>query len=155
MEGQKLLGIILLSLGIFLTLINFKLLPSSSILFIFAIGFLYSYYKFGRNIGFLIPGLIFVAIGVFSILEETWNIGGVYFLLFLGLAFIFIFIIHTSKLPSYGEKYWPLYPGLILTGLSLILIFQEKTAQYLNILIPILLILIGFVMLIRGAQKSK
>lgn len=154
---QKLLGIILLSLGIFLTLITFNIIPSSSVLFVFALGFLYSYYKFGRNIGFLIPGLIFVAIGTFTILEETWGIGGIYFLLFLGLAFIFVFTIHTSKIPSkdYGEKYWPLYPGLILTGLGLILIFQKETAQHLNILIPILLILIGFVMLIRGAQKSK
>lgn len=155
METQKLIGVILVALGIFLTLVTFNLIPGSSILFIFALGFLYAYYKFGKNIGFLIPGLIFVAIGIFTILEEAWNIGGIYFLLFLGLAFILIFLIHTSKIQTkdYGERYWPLYPGFILTGLSLILIFQQKVAKYLNIVIPLLLILIGFLILIRGQKK--
>ncbi|MCS7201814.1 MAG: hypothetical protein NZ841_03450 [Dictyoglomus sp.] len=156
METQKLLGIILISFGIFLILINFNLIPGSAILFIFALGFLYAYYKWGRNLGFLIPGLIFLAIGTFTILEKTWNIGGIYFLLFLGLAFIFVFLLHTSKLPSkdYGERYWPLYPGFILTGLSLILIFQQRLAMYLNIVIPILFILIGVLMLIKGFKKT-
>jgi hypothetical protein len=152
MEGQRLVGIIFVSLGILLTLITLNILPGSSVLFVFAIGFFYAYYKFGRNIGFLIPACIFLAISIFTILEELWHIGGIYFLLFLGLAFILIFVIHTSKLKAeeYSEKYWPLYPGLILSGLGLILIFQNKFAEYLNFLVPIILILIGVILLLRG-----
>lgn len=155
MEAQRLLAIILISLGIILTLTTLNVIPGSSILFILAIGFLYAYYKFRKNIGFLIPGVLFIAIGVFSILKEIWNIDGLYFLLFLGLAFISIFLIHTSKITTgnVGERYWPLYPGFILTGLSLILIFQQSVAQYLNLIVPLLLILIGVIMMIKGSKK--
>ncbi|PMQ02198.1 MAG: hypothetical protein CBR30_00635 [Dictyoglomus sp. NZ13-RE01] len=147
---QKILGMILLLIGIFLTLINFHLLSGSSIIFIFAISFLYMYKRFGKNIGFLIPGCILTAVGIYLLLRDLVYVEGIYFLPLLGLSFIAIYFVHTSKFSKYsGERYWPLYPGIILTTIGLILIFQEKLSNYINLLIPITLIIIGISLLIK------
>ncbi|MGB9858061.1 MAG: hypothetical protein ACPLKX_08005 [Dictyoglomaceae bacterium] len=152
MEGQKILAYILIALGILLTLVTFNLIPDSSILFIFGFGFITAYYIFKRNLGFLIPGCIITAVAIFAILKDIWDIDGIYFLLFLGLAFLAIFFIHTSKLniSNLGEKYWPLYPGFILIGISIVLLIFQENARLLGIIIPLFLIAIGVIMLLKN-----
>lgn len=162
-KGSFLLGIILIIAGIIFGLQTTNLLPGSSFLFILGAAFLAGYVVSGRKLGLLIPGCIITAIAAFSTLAEIFpNFPGAYMLVFLGLAFISIYLIHTLRMSgkSFASSVWPLYPGSILLSIGFIILLLEDNilglnARTIGLIFPILLILCGGVIILRNLLHTK
>lgn len=157
------LGLVLLSVGVFSALSTLKVLPGQGFLFILTIGFLAAYAFYGKNLGFLIPGCVLASIAVHATVQ-TWlpHLDGSFFLIMLGLAFAAVFVIHTARCnaDNWGAKYWPLFPAgsLILIGALVLSVRQnvlDFNLEYLNFLTPAILLIAGLIVLIKGAARSK
>ncbi|ADQ14636.1 hypothetical protein [Halanaerobium hydrogeniformans] len=159
---KKKLGIILIVIGIFLLLNTLNLIGEDIFIYILGGGFIFAYFSFGarkhyRNIGFLIPGTILLALALFSDLQRIEffrNIGGGLFFVLLGSAFLIVFI-HTR---AFSKWDWPIYPGLALLIFGLFIITVEKTEllrdlTVLNYLIPVILIAAGSLLIFK--QKNN
>uniref|UniRef100_A0A7C3MJA6 DUF5668 domain-containing protein n=1 Tax=Dictyoglomus thermophilum TaxID=14 RepID=A0A7C3MJA6_DICTH len=150
---EKAMAILLIFIGLLLLLSNFGILSGNLFLLIISAIFLFSYYRFNRNIGFLIPGCILLSIALFNILQSLYTINPVYIISFIGFGFLMIFFIHSSKKEySYAEKYWSIYPGIILISFGIILGLISKSPEYIRYLFPILLIIIGALLLFRSIK---
>lgn len=162
-KGPVLLGIILIIAGIIFGLQTTNLLPASSFLFIIGVAFLAGYVISGRKLGLLIPGCIITAIATFSTLSEIFhNFPGAYMLVFLGLAFISIYLLHTIRVSdkSIGSSVWPLYPGSILLSIGFIILLLEDNilglnARTIGLIFPILLILCGGAIVFHNLLHAK
>jgi hypothetical protein len=146
------MGILLITIGVFMLLNTFNLVSDNIFLYLLSAGFLITYIMLGarkhyRNIGFLIPASILTSIALSNDLQRIYfidNLGNGVFYLLLGLAFLII-LIHSSAFENWD---WPLYPGgsLIVFGLFVIFLDKSKYMQnlnYLNYIIPIILIALG------------
>lgn len=161
--NKKKLGILLITIGIFLILNTLNLVNDNIFLYLLSGAFFFSYFMLGarkhyRNIGFLIPGSILLAIALFSDLQRVDFIndlgGGVYFVL-LGLAFLVI-LIHSSAFDNWK---WPLYPAGVLIFFGAFVIFLDNSdfiekLNYLNYIIPIALIVIGALLIYLKENKE-
>ena len=167
--GRKSLGLILILLGVLFLLSNLGFFSGAIVLWIIGGSFLFFYYNSGksnsnRNLGLLIPGMIIIAVGVYDFLNKTLGITaieGVTFLIFLGIAFIGIYLIHTrhSENGGFGERNWPLFPALGLFAVSLLSLLEkhlesELIAQILGNMFPIVLIIVGIVIFVRAVSKK-
>ncbi|MDO8671834.1 MAG: hypothetical protein Q7O66_10455 [Dehalococcoidia bacterium] len=152
-------GFVLVLVGLFLILIQF--LQSAAGFAIMAVGvaFLAGYYLSKRQLGFLIPGLILIGFGAFVGLQQAGPIPFGFeslFFVFLGVPFLLVYAIHTRREGSWGARNWPLFPGLILCGLALLLLlianqFILNSDQWATVLLwwPILLVGIGIFLILR------
>ena len=160
---KKKLGIILITIGVFILLNTLNLISDDIFLYLLSGGFILTYFMLGarkhyRNIGFLIPGSILLAIALFSDLqriESIDNLGGGFFFIMLGLAFMVI-LIHTSAFEKWD---WPIYPGaaLILFGVFMLFVDNNEFIQnleYLNYITPLVLIALGVFFLYQN-RKNK
>ncbi|MEC9488189.1 MAG: hypothetical protein UMV23_01740 [Halanaerobium sp.] len=172
METQKrkafTLGGFLVALGIYFLLQNLNIIPDDYFLAFLSLGFLIVYFLGNRNLGFLIPGLIILA--VFSHAEWGWEVGqaigqqedGLFFI-FLGTAFVLIYLIHylPQRNSKEGGEYWPLYPGIALMGFGLVItydLFEQIPWNALETIgqwWPLILIAIGVGILVGPTQKGK
>ncbi len=130
MKRQNLLGFILVGLGIYFLLLNTGVLGGDFFLLFLAAAFIAAYFALGRNLGMLIPGTVIGAIGTFSVVEDAGIIpgdGGPLFLLFLGIAFLLVWLIHTLPYgEGWGGKNWPLFPGGILALLGVAFYIEDN-----------------------------
>lgn len=100
------LGIVLLFIGGFLLLSNLlEISIKDNILILIGLAFMTGYY-FKRNTGYLIAGIIILAIGISQIVD-TYNllrvdISGTIFLLGLGTAFLIIYFVKKIRGFIYG-----------------------------------------------------
>jgi len=160
---KKKLGILLITIGIFILLNTLNLISDDIFLYLLSGGFIFTYFILGarkhyRNIGFLIPGAILLAIALFSDLERIdfiESLGGGFFFIMLGLAFLTI-LIHTSAFKKWD---WPIYPAaaLILFGLFVIFVDNNDFIQkleYLNYITPLVLIGLGGLFLYQNRQNK-
>ncbi len=124
--SRNTLGALLILIGLFVTLSNLGLIGSGWMLFFVGSAFLIVYSlrggrRTGSNLGFLIPGSIIVMLWAFTWLDSAFDLGaasgGVFFLC-IGVAFFFIYFIHTRPGGGAGN-YWPAITGgsLFLFGL--------------------------------------
>ena len=155
-------GIILILVGVLSGLGTLKIFSGELVLYLFSIGFLGAYFGYRRNVGFLIPGCILASIAVFSSVEQRMpGFDGLYFLLFLGTAFIAVFLIHTlHNSSSWGERYWPLFPGLSLMIIGFLTLAVENKLlrfdlKYLNFVTPAILVIAGAVILINNFVRKN
>lgn len=163
------LGIILIIMGLFWILFNFRLFKSSWFLPIIGLAFLASYLYRGeeqqkRPIGFLITGCIITMIGLFCILNDNFKLDlleGPLFFFFLGVAFLPIYLFHTRQLTEQDlrQQRWPLTTGFSIIGFGLVILVIEAANTTLMrkvypILIPVLFILLGFYIIFFYKRKS-
>ncbi|MFP4021655.1 MAG: hypothetical protein ACLFUK_08620 [Halanaerobium sp.] len=161
---KKKSGILLIVIGIFILLNTLNLISDDIFLYLLGGGFIFTYFMLGarkhyRNIGFLIPGSILLAIALFSDLERIdfiKNLGGGFFFVMLGLAFLII-LIHTSAFEKWD---WPIYPAgsLIILGLFVIFVDNNDFIQeldYLNYITPVVLIAIGALLLFQNRRNKR
>jgi len=98
--NHLLIGLLLIGVGIFSLLGNFGLVTGEFFLIIVGIIFIAFYFsskKANRPLGFLIPGCITLAVGIFSNLEPyIGDFDGSLFFWMIGAAFIAIHMIHSS-----------------------------------------------------------
>lgn len=160
---KKKLGIILITIGIFILLNTLNLISDEIFLYLLSGGFIFTYFMLGarkhyRNIGFLIPGSILLAIALFSDLEKIdfiAGLGGGFFFIMLGLAFLAV-LVHTSAFKKWD---WPIYPAaaLILFGLFVIFVDNNdfiQNLEYLNYITPLVLIALGAFFLYQNRQDK-
>jgi len=157
------LGILLITIGIFMLLNTFSLVSDNIFLYFLSVGFLITYIMLGarehfRNIGFLISASILLSIALSIDLQKINfinNLGGGVFFILLGIAFLVI-VFHSSAFENWD---WPLYPAgaLIFFGTLVIFIDNSQFMQnlnYLNYIIPIFLIGIGTLFIyLRGDRR--
>ncbi|HOJ93197.1 MAG TPA: hypothetical protein PKW23_06040 [Dictyoglomaceae bacterium] len=148
------LGILLIVIGAFLFLLNFNLISWDFALLLISIGFIVAYYRFGKILGFLIPGCILLSISAFNLVKDIYsNLNPIYSLFFVGIGFILIFFIHYSKKEQdSAEKYWSIYPGISLIALSLLIGLLQASPAFLKIIIPVILIALGIFYLVKAIR---
>lgn len=161
-QSHFVLGIILVGAGILLGLASFELIPGVSIFYLLALGFWAAYYLRGRQLGFLIPAAVLTAFGVFVSVSEMFpGLHGIYFLVSLGIAFLTVFLLHTSRLSGdWGEKYWPLFPAISLLTISALVLAVEEgnlpfDLRYINLLFPAVLVAAGVRLLLKHPRASR
>lgn len=158
------MGLLLIGIGLFSLLGNFGLVSGEFFLIIVGAVFLAAYMtskRTPRPLGFLIPGCITLAIGIFSNLE--YYIGqydGPIFFWVLGAAFIAIHMIHSqfSGLINRSTQ-WALYvgAGLIAFGgfvFATMFLEYEPIRFMLHNFWPVALIL-GGIALIFSKKKPQ
>lgn len=162
-QPHLMFGTILTGAGAVMLLRDLRLLDFdiSGELFLIGLGLIFLVVYFYKGItGFVFPGFILPALGLFTLLENNFNARYMWPSLFilLGLAFYMIYFtafIHKSS--------WPLIPGtiLILFGLAaytfvLGIVSVDMLAllgQYQNYIIPGAIVLLGAALLYKGFKK--
>lgn len=155
---KKKIGVLLVVIGIFILLNTLNLISDEIFLYLLSGGFIFTYFILGgrkhyRNIGFLIPGSILLAIALFSDLqrlESFDSLGGGLFFIMLGLAFLVVFI-HTTAFEKWD---WPIYPAAALIIFGIFVLFVENSdfiqkLEYLNYITPLVLIAVGGFFLLK------
>ncbi len=161
MMKNNLIGLILVSVGVLILLGNLGVLDGEFMLIAIGAAFLIFYGLSGREketrkVGLLIPGLIVIAVGLFAQFESRFQNAPYLFFVFLGLAFLGVYLIHTRN--EQGGK-WPLFPALGLFGFS-VFIFAATTfnleflGTIMNNLVPVGAIVAGLVLLVKARKKA-
>lgn len=159
------IGVFLILLGVVTALGNLDMVKDLVVLPIISTIFLFLYFYLGAwkkrgNLGFLIPGVIVGVVGIYSILEEGNLIpNGMdsIFLVFLGMGFLLIMFIHTMRIENgtWGEKYWPVFPGGILMLVGAVALATEENNTAASLITPSIMILIGVYILIKPMLKPR
>lgn len=157
---NSMIGLILVIVGLFILLGNLGVLNGELTLLGIGTAFLIFYGVSGRDkeqrkIGLLIPGLIILAVDMFALLETRYDAAPYFFFVFLGLAFLSVYLIHTK---SVKNRKWPLYPALGLFGFSIFLLAAtnfnlEFLGTIMNNLIPAAAIIAGLVILVKARKR--
>ncbi len=163
-------GIILIIAGVFMLLNQLGLIPGQMFIFLLAFGFIATYVLLGatkeyKNVGFLIPGCVLMAIGLYASAPEITgqvNLNPAFFFLALSLSFLAVFSVHTFwfKSSDHGGRFWPLYPsaGLILLaiiiGLGTTGLLVENLGLF-NYIWIIALIVTGVWLIVSSLKKGK
>ncbi len=129
--------------------------------------FLAVYFFHTRHLGFLIPGAILTGLGALlaaegvEVLPQAMPQSAGLFFLFLGLPFLFVWYVHTRRLQERQDRLWPLYPGVLLTGLAAVFLVLETVLSlrgsrwaFAIRMWPLLLMLVGLSYMLR-ARKPK
>jgi hypothetical protein len=162
-KTNTVLGVILIVMGILLGLTLMDVLPAGmGMLYIFAIGFLTVYFMYSRSMGVLMPGCIFAAVAAFITVFVLFdNVNMFLILIFIGLAFVAVFFIHTMHLNTRNRsrRFWPLLPGLTLTGAGALLVVVDANIitvnlRYINLIAPGILIAAGIVIIIINLKRK-
>ncbi len=155
-SGQIVIGLVLLFLGGFFLLNNLGFLRGEAFLVFLGLAFVGAYVLTGRQVGFLVPGAVLVALGLFSSLEQSrffWGrqAGGGWFFIFMALAFAAVFVVDSLGRPS--PTTWALFPaaglglfGLFVIGMDVLprSLWRASATWW-----PAILILVGVLFLVR------
>lgn len=159
--NRSTLGIVMVVLGGVLLLGQLNLFSEHLFLYLLGAGFIFTYYVFGGatkygSVGFLIPGLILLAIAIFSDLENYFHLGGWGFFICLSLAFLGVYWFHTRHFTgSWGEVNWPLIPAGVLFLFSIFIFLVEHGKMVTNLFqyIAYGLILFGIYFIWKGRRN--
>lgn len=159
--NTKTLGFGLISFGLILLLMNFYQLQVDWTLLFLGTCFLTAY--FGnfvgprKNIGFLIPGCILAAMGVWDILGELTVVGqyeDVGFFAAIGTAFLAIYVIGSAN----GHKvFWASIVSLAVYGFGAfiyLVTYSSFFAENEDLIFPFVMIAIGLVIVV-GSSVAK
>ncbi len=160
------IGLILIVLGLVIFLGNMNIISGDYTLFIIGGGFLLAYYLSAkstsqRKVGLLIAALLILMTGLFDIADNyvVSDLAGSLFFMFLGTAFILIYILHTMHIDN-GKQKWPLYTSVAIYAFSLFIylvevvdlrIIENIAERYW----PIIFIIIGARILFKGIGERK
>lgn len=158
------IGLLLIGIGIFILLNQLNILTGRYFLHFLGVGFLFAYWAVGGrkkygNVGFLIPGLVLLAIAFFSTGKPA-QYPSLFFLL-LSLAFWGVLAVHTFWFfkEDWGTRFWPVFPGgglLLFTAfLQGVTVWNWSIFNFWNYLVPIVLIGIGLSFLLKRGPKGK
>ncbi|NBG86926.1 hypothetical protein [Isachenkonia alkalipeptolytica] len=167
---RKWLGLLLIIIGGIFSLSNLGYYPGEFTLMIVGILLVVTYYRSGDSVyrrkqGLLITGAIVTMVGLFAVIEQNLPVGnrdGYLFFVFLGIAFLAVFLIHTRHLKTLplGKRRWPLYPAAALGGFALFVFVVEFMDQdliepVLNNAFPVGLIVVGVILIVKAFRKGK
>lgn len=170
MKNKNIWAIILIVVGLVSLLKNTGWFDGEIFLFIVSLGFFAGYIFIGGirkrgSVGLLIPACIIFAIAAFSSLERNINLGsfdGTLFFLFLGTAFMGVYLIHTMRLEesSRGERIWPAVTGGCIYAFGVFVLLADSVDwkyayPILEDIIPIILIATGIIIIITSFLRRK
>jgi len=126
MKDKKIIGLILLAIGI----VNFASRQGwiSGDYFLIGLGavFLLAYFVRQRPIGFLIPASILIMLGLYSNMQKASvfflneKVAGSAFFFFMAIAFYMIFFIHNARNEGEGKKAgWSVVVGTALAAFGI------------------------------------
>ncbi len=160
-RSKILVGIMLILLGIYFLLINLGLwhgLAGNLFLIVLGISFICAFYISGKAVGFLIPGLILVLVGMVLALLQSGLIEENKFwpliVTAVGLAFVVAYFLATRE-----EEAWPLVLGIILllaSGMLLATTFGMLDWDFWHLagyFWPVALIFLGIWILLRPLKS--
>ena len=162
MKG-KMLGMVLIAFGILVLLSNMGLFVGEYFLLMVGSVFLVAYYKSTKAekpIGFLIPGLVTMAVGIFANIERfVGPFDGSVFFVILGMAFILIHSIHSQQTDQPQTTKWAMWVGfgMLCFAAFILLVDFVNLAPFTFIFKnfwPVALILIGGSMIFRQKKSS-
>lgn len=158
--GYLIAGMVILVLGATSIIDEYRIasVDLSGVLFLVGLGLVFLILYFAKNIrGFIYPGCILPIIGIFSLLDDMYDVEMAWvFFLGIGLAFFLIYLIDTKK---DGSK-WPIIPGSILIVISALTYLQENKIipwnfwETLSYIWPVILIVMG-IRIIYNYWKSR
>lgn len=170
MKNKNILAVVLIGAGILSLLGNTGWFDGEIFLFIVSLGFFAGYFAMGGrgrkgSVGLLIPACIIFAIAAYAVLENNVslnNLEGSLFFLFLGSAFMAVYLIHTMWIRegSSGERKWPVITAVCIYvfGLFIFLVEYvdwEYARPILENLWPIGLIIAGIAIIISNIIKTR
>ncbi len=160
-NNRSIIGLVLIALGLIIFLGNMNIISGDYTLFIIGGGFFLAYYLSGkstsqRKVGLLITALVILMTGSFDIVDNYLraDLAGSMFFVFLGTAFLLIYILHTMHIEN-GKQKWPLYTSAAIYAFSLFIFLVEVVNLRIveNIAEkywPIIFIIIGTIILFKG-----
>ncbi|MFP4017390.1 MAG: hypothetical protein ACLFUI_10210 [Halanaerobiales bacterium] len=159
-------GLVLIVLGLIIFLSNMDIIEGDYTLFIIGGALLLGYYLSGkktieRKVGLLIVGLIVSMIAFYDLADNffTSEMEGSLFFVFLGTAFLLIYLLHTMHVNN-GEQKWPFYVALANYAFALFIylvevvdlrIVQDIGGRYW----PVIFIIIGVFILSKGFRGKN
>ena len=113
-----------------------------------------------KRYGLTIAGFLLLWLGTGRLMLDVLHIGAQYALVSVPLSIaLAFFMTHIFEYRRIGN--WPMIPGLILLGFA-VMFFLILTPSvnailkpYYGTILPLLLIILGIVVLIRGAKRNK
>lgn len=163
MEQRK-VGMLIITIGLFLLLINLGFIPGNAFLAILGLAFIVVYIALGGrkkygNIGFLIPGCVLLAINSFIWINQNYignDLGGMMFFICLGAAFLVVLLSHTIWFTelNFGDRFWPIFPGAGLILFGTLVIGFKVNFNIINYLIIIAMIVTGLSLMVTSKSKK-
>ena len=151
MVGRSFAGVLLVTIGIALLVINLTGVGGVAIVLLGGLAFLATHLA-TRSYGFLVPGGILTGFGAALVAEDLGFVADIG-LIGLGAGFL---LIPAVQLLTGGERqagwWWPLIPGGILTMLGVIERLQGDVA---GLVLPGVLIILGLVFLLSAARRDS
>lgn len=158
-------GVVIILIGIFMLLSTLGITRDINILLLIGACFIAAYVFSRRQLGFLIPGCIIFAIGVYSFLMENHIIANnhdEFFVILLGCAFLVVMLVHTMwiKTDKWGARYWPAIPGGILVVIGILAYVDKSVSNNLLETVvrygwPVIIIAVGLRMLIWPSHRHR
>lgn len=164
MDKNIKIGILLMVFGVLWFLNQLNIFPSQIFLVFLSVSFLAVYIFIGGrksygNMGFLIPGLILLAIAAYAIGSEDPSL----FFLFLSLAFWAVLFIHTLWYTEedWGTRFWPIFPGaglMFFAGMIYATTVLDWDLRFLNLgnyIIAAVLIGVGIRLILKRTSGGN
>ena len=150
-DGRVVAGTILVIVGAALLIMQFVEDVGQGILLVglgaaFLVGYLLQ-----RNYGLLVAGGVVLGVGLGQLGDRVLDVGGGVEPAGLGIGFLTIYVVERATGDT--ARWWPLVPGLILlvAGLSEI----DELSEIIDYTWPLLLVLVGVVMILRGPRRRS
>ena len=150
MAGRSFAGVLLVTIGIALLVINLTGVGGVAIVLLGGLAFLATHLA-TRSYGFLVPGGILTGFGAALVAQD---LGFVADAAQIGLGAGFLLIPAVQLLTGWerqGGWWWPLIPGGILTLLGVI---QRLEGDAAGLVLPAVLIILGLVFLLSAARRG-
>lgn len=155
-------GVILIFAGLYFFIASLPGISLPNGLFFIAIGaaMLVSRLFSHKRYGLTIAGFILFWLGAGRLLLDVLHIGAQYGLVAVPLALaLSFFLTHIFEYRRLGN--WPMIPALILLGFAVVFFLILTPAvnailqPYYGAILPLLLIVLGIIILVRGGKRSK
>jgi hypothetical protein len=143
MTAQRIAGLILVAVGLFLLLVAQTPLGGEAVPLLVGVAFLIAYAR-TRNYGLLIPAAILVGLGTGIVVTVHGGPDGSV-VLGLGLGFAAITAIDRLVHGPREAQWWPLIPGGILTTIGLLILLAETGLA--GFVVPALLVVAGLLLI--------
>lgn len=155
-------GVLLILCGIYFLIASLPGVALPGGLFLIAVGaaLLITRLFSRKRYGLTIAGFLLFWLGMGRLMLDVLHIGGQYALVAvpLGVSLAF-FLTHIFEYRRLGN--WPIVPALVLLGFSVVFFLMLTPSvnaifqPYYGTILPLILIVLGIVVLVRGGRRSK
>ncbi len=157
-KGPLVVGIAFIILGIWMVIESFVYIPDDILgsLFLWVVGliFISIYIRYNQRWWAVLPGGLFLVGGfvvfldAFSLIDNDFL--GFIFMMGISLVFWYLYLIRDEQ----NKLAWAGIVGLILSILSFFILSQESDSKIADMLFPLVIIISGAGLIIRGTKKS-